>query len=275
MIESSQPCSFPSNIYVAFFRAFRIFFASWMKGAYGRTFGRLRVYIPVRCVDELIFFVNPFDWGHDLVLREVVGRKVYERFFAPELGDNVVDAGAHIGTFTIRSARLVGPTGIVVAFEPNPQSFDLLKKNIALNQIKNILVVNSALGSNVGSGYLLVPTLESEDTQVIGDYSMNSKLVDIISLDVYCEHRVPRVDFLKIDVEGSELRVLKGAVRTITKNRMRIVMEVHNRELLREVKHYLETKEYKMLLIKGSFSGLSYLYASNRADDLLRAQSYA
>lgn len=237
---------------------------------YQKIFMHLKKWVPitymrVRCKDGITFLIRVFDWDDIVILHEVIVRKDYEKVFVLEKGDIVMDVGAHIGSFSVRSAKLVGSTGLIVAFEPDTNNFYLLKKNVALNQIKNIVLVNIALGKEIGSGCLKIPVLRSGNISfkknLKGDVELKS--INIMPLDVYLKGRFSRVDFLKIDVEGSELDVLKGAQETITKNLMRIVLETHSQQSKKQIVQYLTSKGYAVLSIP------PYLYASNRPDDKL------
>ena len=79
-------------------------------------------------------------------MTEIFDSRPYERYFAPEAGKLVVDAGANIGCFTLRSAGLVGKSGRVIAFEPSRRSYSILVKNTRLNDLKNVLALNFGLG---------------------------------------------------------------------------------------------------------------------------------
>jgi FkbM family methyltransferase len=135
-------------------------------------------------------------------------------------GQTAVDVGANIGLMTLLMARAVGPTGKVFAFEPGPRSFHILRKNIAANGYENIIAVNSAAGDRNTDTELQVCLTGESDNRVAdvaadarGYYSIRIKA---IVLDDYLAGR--RVDLAKIDVQGSEYKVLSGLRRTIAKN---------------------------------------------------------
>jgi FkbM family methyltransferase len=144
---------------------------------------------------------------------EVLELELLELLLQP--GMTVVDVGANVGIHTAIAARSVAPTGRVYGFEPVPENFDILVRNLARNQISNVVVEQRAVGSAVGQS-----TIYLEDRS-IGTHSLlrneNSNLakslsVPVTTLDSYFANEMPDVvNLLKIDVEGYEPNVLRGA----------------------------------------------------------------
>ena len=128
-------------------------------------------------------------------------------------GDIVIEAGANIGTLTIPLAKIVGPEGRVIAFEPQRILYNLLCGNIALNECWNVLAYPVALG--VG-GTIKVPPLDYSEVRNFGGLSLSNKTpgeeVLIKSVD---EFHLPSCRLIKADVEGMEVDVLRGAKDTI------------------------------------------------------------
>ncbi|MET4481495.1 FkbM family methyltransferase [Bradyrhizobium sp. F1.13.3] len=134
-------------------------------------------------------------------------------------GDTMVDVGANLGLMSIHAAQRVTSNGRVVAIEPHPVYFKRLVDNVSLNGIKNVVAVNSAAGSaieqrtiydspdvNIGRSSLIDP----------GVGGMVAGQVTVDTLDhLLSDARVRDVRLLKIDVEGFELEVLKGASETL------------------------------------------------------------
>jgi FkbM family methyltransferase len=143
-----------------------------------------------------------------------------ERLFVEQLlrpGMSVLDIGAHHGYYALLASRLVGPTGRVFAFEPSPREQKALRLNLILNRCKNVFVQALALsdaetqadlyvvnGALTGFNSLKPPGVSSPIIQV----KVNVKRLD----DWLQQASVGRVDFIKLDVEGGELAVLKGGV---------------------------------------------------------------
>lgn len=132
-------------------------------------------------------------------------------------GDAVLDIGANTGSHTIAFSRLVGPTGIVFAYEPERTNFATLCGNVSINNIYNVFCFQKAVGAS--SGTIDVPELDHARTTNYGsislkdDYSKASTYpVPLITLD---ECNFVRVNFIKIDIEGMEKFAIMGAEKTI------------------------------------------------------------
>jgi FkbM family methyltransferase len=149
-------------------------------------------------------------------------------------GDTVCDIGANIGLVTLLLSRLVGQQGHVLAFEPNPVCFDALAAAIERNQRPNIRAVQTALGAHTGELELLVPpgnvgaaTFRRDTHTRIG----KTIRVPVRTLDdTVVEHNIQRIQFMKLDVEGFESDVFKGAERMLRQVRPdAILFEMNDR----------------------------------------------
>jgi len=133
-----------------------------------------------------------------------------------------IDVGANVGSWTTYMAR----KGIkVYAFEPSPQSFDILKK-LSFEKYQNIVVYPCALGDKEEMAKLYLHTVSGYDSLVIRRSSFRKRetMVPVHTLDSF---NLQDVGLIKIDTEGSEVPILLGAKETIKKWRPRIVIEVH------------------------------------------------
>ena len=93
--------------------------------------------------------VRPF--SQDLsVISEIFEQRPYEFDGKPESSNVVIDAGAHIGFFTICASTMVGSNGIVISVEPFPPNYDMLLQNIQLNSLRNVIPINAAFGKEKG-----------------------------------------------------------------------------------------------------------------------------
>ena len=135
-------------------------------------------------------------------------------------GMTVFDVGANIGVYSLVSAKRVGATGAVHCFEPTPTTFAQLKNNVALNGLSCVRVNQLAVCDRSGVSMLHLYRQDGMNSLARQDWvgpPMGEVQVPTISLDEYVrENRIPRVDLLKMDVEGAELAVLQGARELLT-----------------------------------------------------------
>lgn len=133
-------------------------------------------------------------------------------------GDNFIDIGAHVGQITLEAARIVGKNGKVFSFEPHPKTFAQFEHNIALNNFNNITACNFGLGDEVGEFYVEVIDENNAGMNRITKDNKSNISVEVKILDDYLLNTdIKKVDFIKVDVEGFEYKVLKGAENTLLK----------------------------------------------------------
>jgi FkbM family methyltransferase len=136
-----------------------------------------------------------------------------------------VDVGANVGIHTLAIARHVSEGGAVVAFEPHPVNHRLLVHNLEQNHLRHVVAENVGLAESAA-------TLTGAARADGGNWSLASHgdyrfEVRLLRLDDYWrDHPLPRLDVMKIDVEGAEVRVLRGARQTIARFQPLIVFEV-------------------------------------------------
>jgi FkbM family methyltransferase len=151
------------------------------------------------------------------------------------LGDTCFDVGGHVGYLTILMARLVGPGGRVVAFEPVPETFEALRENVRLNDLENVRLECTAVGEREGTISLYCDAdQELSWTPSVSAYSVPGNRqkrisVPVLSLDGYLESSALRPSLVKIDVEGAELAVVRGACRLLIEARPVVLVEIHDR----------------------------------------------
>lgn|GEM_PF-2761618 len=133
-------------------------------------------------------------------------------------GGRVIDIGAHIGCYTLLLAKLIGPEGRLYAFEPNPESFDMLKKNIELNSYKNVTAIQKAAFDRMAEARLYLNGPGVTHSLRRGNNSRRHITVDAVSLDEYLKDETAGFDFIKIDAEGAEYNALLGMKNIIIKS---------------------------------------------------------
>jgi len=143
-------------------------------------------------------------------------------------GAALFDVGAHVGYYTLVASRLVGPSGQVVAFEPNPRNLGYLRRHVLLNDCANVRVIAAAVADVAGQA-----TFEEGASDAEGALASGGRLdVEVVTLDAlaYDTPGVHPPSVLKIDVEGAEQRVLLGAERILAEAQPDILLSTHGRE---------------------------------------------
>ena len=129
-------------------------------------------------------------------------------------GDTYIDVGANIGLFTLKAASIVGGNGRIYAFEPMPRIFRVLESNVRFNKFRNVRTYNYGLGDKPSNAYISDHPVDDSVNSVINSGTIRIELRTLDSFDFYKDKKV---NLLKVDVEGFELFVLKGAANTLLK----------------------------------------------------------
>jgi len=168
-------------------------------------------------------YLDPKD-SLGLSVNEIYGRietEIIKNEIQP--GNNVLDIGANIGYFTLIFANLVSNTGKVFAFEPEPQNFSLLKQNIEINGYKNVVLENRIVSDRNGKTKLYLSEENAGMHRIYPSHFCSEKFVQVemLSLDDYFQSNEfnNKINFIKIDAEGSELGVLNGMTNLLESNK--------------------------------------------------------
>ena len=155
-----------------------------------------------------------------------------ERVLQP--GMTVIDVGANHGMFSLEAAHLIGASGLIHAFEPTPSTRELLRNNLAANGISSVTVFPAALGEKPGTARLRIhKEMSGLNTLAAMDVTWNrQKLVadqiievPVTTLDGHLQKEgLQQIDFLKIDVEGFELGVIRGACKLLGEKRIKLIL---------------------------------------------------
>jgi len=185
-----------------------------------RVLGRYKAFLDTR--DRGFAAHVMLDGYWEMWLTQFIARLV-------EPGMHVADVGANYGYYSLLMADLVGPTGRLVAVEPNPPVVESLRRTLELNGFGGrSTVVAGAAGAGEGEGHLLVPAGEPKNASLVSRAAPSDEAalvaVPVHSLDALLGN-LPRVDFLKIDAEGAEEDIVLGLGQIIARWRPRIVLE--------------------------------------------------
>jgi FkbM family methyltransferase len=146
-------------------------------------------------------------------------------------GETVWDVGANIGYFSLEFARLVGREGKVLSFEPHPEIFQVLQRNIERNKYKNLKIHNKACGANSGETKLFFSTENEGNHKIIKNSNSNNfALTEVVTLSTFLNEFSPSL--IKMDIEGAELLALQGLGHENLKNlNIDFVIEYHPYEM--------------------------------------------
>jgi FkbM family methyltransferase len=190
-----------------------------------------------------IFYCRAKTW--DALIASIRHEEDLRRFFKLKNG-TFVDIGAHIGKYTIRVANQLKNDGKVIAIEPDPDTFKILKNNIERNKLKNVIALNLACWSKNKKIKLYSKKRRFDEHSVVRTISNDFKWVEGRKLDsILQELKIKKVDLVKLDVEGAEFEVLKGMKSTL-KTKPRIVFEASSKESLENCKKELSKYGYKI-----------------------------
>jgi FkbM family methyltransferase len=185
-----------------------------------------------------------------------IGRslELYGEFSAEEIdlicqfvrpNDVVVEAGANIGTHTVPLAQAVGSQGLVYAFEPQRVVFQTLCANVSLNSLSNVICRQQAVGA--AAGEIVVPLLDARATLNFGGLGLGTyqrgERVPVATID---DLALPACRLMKIDVEGMEIDVLKGAAETIQRLKPVLYVENDRADLSSHLIEHLQLLGYRL-----------------------------
>jgi FkbM family methyltransferase len=172
----------------------------------------------------------------------------------------VYDIGANAGFFTLLAAKLVGRRGSVYAFEPLPANLSVLRRHIAANQA-NVHVFEVALSSSSGvARFASAANASMGRLENAGELEVRTETLD----ELVSAGRILPPRFMKIDVEGAEHDVLRGAAATLSRHHPVILLSTHGYEIHERCCALLRTLNYELTIIRdGTDDGQYTLLASS------------
>jgi FkbM family methyltransferase len=214
-----------------------------------------------KVVDKNLVAFRPFTDDADKVSETY--EPIVRELLSPRPSEVIIDVGANIGVHTVWLSRKVGPSGLIIAVEPEQTNFLILTLNKWLNRLNNVLTIRVALASSITKGELVIPrpSLMGQASTHALSYSSKSYVVSVNfeTLDnIIFAQEISTVSAIKIDVEGAETSILQGAEKTIKKFGPRLIIEAHGDENLRSIRLLL--KSMKMIIV-------SETIATSRSDE--------
>jgi FkbM family methyltransferase len=164
---------------------------------------------------------------------------------AVSLGTVVYDVGANVGIYSLLASLRAGPSGKVYAFEPLERNLVYLRRHLALNNVENCVILETAVSNREGTRPFSAASWSSSMAHLSTD---GEKLVPSTTLDtcIYGDRGLRPPDIIKIDVEGAEIEVLEGASRVLTEFHPAIFLEIHGTQLHAECSASLLAKGYRI-----------------------------
>ena len=188
---------------------------------------------------------------------EIFQDKVYDRHSVPQVGNTVIDIGAYVGMYSIKASQLVGLSGSVIAVEPLRDNLVYLRRNLEV--CDNTSIVDVALSNYVGNGKLYSSPLTAAHS--MDDVRKHFTEVQVTTMDNLVKSLgLGRVDYIKMDAEGSELYILEGAVEVLQNDSPILSLACYHTDAdgvpyVGQVVVYLKRLGYKCIIEKG------YVYA--------------
>lgn len=144
-------------------------------------------------------------------------------------GDNTIDIGANMGSYTYYLAKIIGEGGTVFSFEPGKRAYNLLTSVLKRYNLNNVQTFNIAVGDQSGQVILHVPYYSTGKAQIDNKDPIKGKkeIVQTITLDnFYFSNAIQNLRFIKCDCEGAELKVFQGATKLLKKEKPIILCEI-------------------------------------------------
>jgi FkbM family methyltransferase len=200
----------------------------------------------------------------DMYASMTIHEEDIRKYFNPKRGDIVIDIGAAFGLYTITSSKQVGANGKVIAIEAHPGNYEMLNHNIKLNGLTNVIPLNYAVYSSkakvkIYSNYTIM-------AERIQEEKVKEKFVEVNAdtLDNILEQNVIRqeqINWIKIDVEGAELEVLKGAYNTLSNSKdIALYIEMHSQNNHQPIIELLNLHNINVIYQK-NYDGGSHIIA--------------
>lgn len=175
-------------------------------------------------VESWLFYTGDYERGTQHIIKKILNK-----------GDSFVDIGANIGLMTMLASKRVGEEGIVYSFEPEKETFQVLQDNIGINKTKNIKIFNYGLSDKNEKKRIYLDNKKGRggNSLIKGEGVKSGSLIELKKLDSMIGKDVSRpITMMKIDVEGWEINVLKGAELLLQSKNPPIICLEYSKELM-------------------------------------------
>lgn len=160
-------------------------------------------------------------------------------------GASVYDVGANVGIYTLLASLKAGTSGRVYAFEPLAENLQFLHRHVEMNHLHNCSILEVAVSDTAGTQRFAAASWERPMAHFSGDGELEVPTVTLDSC-IYGEKAIRPPDVIKIDVEGAELLVLRGASRALAEYHPCLFVEIHGGEQHIECRDFLAAKGYRL-----------------------------
>jgi len=216
----------------------------------------------------------PFMMRHVLYVKDHLPKISGYIDFKINTYDTVIDIGAHLGFFSVYAAN-IAREGNVYSLEPSRRNFERLKYHQKLNRLNNIVLINKGVSDREEKTKLyLWASLTQRDSMVFNkrEEKISHELVDCVPLKrIFDEYKIEKCDFLKIDCEGMEYRILRALPEEYFKRIKKISLEYHPNGNVLELAGLLHERNYKVI-INGYPEKQGHVYALRHAESRIRKQ---
>jgi FkbM family methyltransferase len=157
--------------------------------------------------------------------------KGYELYYQLKPGDVVVDAGAFTGDYTVYASRKVGPTGRVLAFEPDPKTCRILERNLKRERFQNVTIIPKGLwNENTTLTFQVLNSLQSHVAASPAPGEAPDRVqVEVVRLDDELQRLgITKVDLLKMDIEGAEIQAIEGCEKVLAENNVHVAIAAYH-----------------------------------------------
>ena len=210
-----------------------------------------------------VFWCRPYETDAIIIADE------HENFlkekYRPKAGDTIIDLGAHIGKYAIRSGKLVGKKGKVLAIEVEPNSYDLMCKNIKLNHFEDrIIPLNIAISNKNGKIPFFVSKGRSNVSSMYTKWDKQIE-VDAITIDELIRtEKLDKINWIQMDMEGAEYEAIEGASNTIKSAIIEnFIIETHTKKNFELIPPLL-TQQYDIEIFARTGPDFGYLICKRK-----------